>query len=470
MEKAILSKKDKKYRDFALNGNMWLVVLQVGIPLALYQELNQLFKILDTMMASHISASAVSTVAYLAQISLLVAGVGGGLAVGGSLKISQAYGSGDYELVKKRVNSLYALCLAIGLLIVGITVPFTPQLLRMAHTPEEMISSGTAYFRLEMIGLVVTFLNNVYIAIERARGNSKRILVLNMLVIASKLLMTAVFVYVFKSGITMISLATLLSQVLMFTVGMYYMKGKDNAFGLSLAYMNFKAEVIGPMLHLSFPVMVEKGAFSLGKVVVNSMSSMYGALTVGALGISNNIGGLTTMPQNGFQEGTAAVISQNLGAGKVERSLDAFKKALVINVIIGVIGFAITRIFLNQISLIFATSSSNVDVGFQNMIMEIYKFESLGGCIPLGIHSAVIALMLGFGYTKMTLFINFTRVFVFRVPILWALQNFTALGSESVGIVMWLSNLLISIFSSIMAVFVIHHICKKYDVSFFKRG
>ena len=35
---------------------------------------------------------------------------------------------------------------------------------------------------------------------------------------------------------------------------------------------------------------------------------------VGAMGVSNNLGGITTNPQNGFQEGAASIISQNLGA------------------------------------------------------------------------------------------------------------------------------------------------------------
>ena len=49
---AFLSKKDEKFREFSLNGPMGMVILQVGLPLALYQSLNQLFKIFDSMMAS----------------------------------------------------------------------------------------------------------------------------------------------------------------------------------------------------------------------------------------------------------------------------------------------------------------------------------------------------------------------------------------------------------------------------------
>ncbi|PXV89106.1 putative MATE family efflux protein [Lachnotalea glycerini] len=461
----VLSKKDEEYREFSLNGNMWKVVLHVGLPLALFQGLTQIFKILDSMMASYISATSVSAVAYLSQINMMIGAIGGGLAVGGSLKISQAYGEGDYEMVKKRVNSLFALCalLSFGLLFL---IPFTVPLLRLANTPEELITIGSRYFELELIGLIIWFFNNVYICVERARGNSKRILYLNLLVIAVKLLLTAIFVYVLKGGITMISVATILSQLILFIAGGVNLNQKGNAFGLSLKSMTLKRKVIKPMLSLSFPVIVEKVAFSFGKVIVNSMSGMYGSLTVGALGISNSIGGLTTNPQNGFQDGGAAIISQNLGAGKPQRALDAFKKELVINVVVGIIGLVLTRTYLNQISIIFSDSMNGMNYEFREMICNIYKLESLGGCIPLAINATVISLMLGFGYTKCTLLINFCRIFIFRIPVLWGLQHFTTLGNESVGIVMLVSNVAVTIFSCIVAWVVIKKICKEYQVSF----
>lgn len=463
-----LSKKDESFREFSLNGNMWLVVLQVGIPLAMYQELTQIFKLLDSMMASHISAASVSAVAYLSQINLMLAAIGGGLAIGGSLKISQAYGEGNYELVKKRVNTLIAICAILGLGLLIFIVPFTPQLLKVANTPEELIDIGSRYFAIELVGLVITFLNNVYISVERARGNSKRILYLNIAVIGIKLTLTAIFVYVFNMGITMIAVATIISQSVLLTAGIINLRDKENVFGFSINSISLKSSIVMPMLSISFPVIIEKAAFAFGKVIINSMSGVYGALTVGALGISNNIGGITTNPQNGFQEGAAAIISQNLGAGKPRRAIDAFKKVLVINIIVGIAGFILTRLFINQISLIFSSSVSGVDAEFQNMIIKIYSFESLGGCIPLGINSAVISLMLGFGYTKCTLLINFCRVFVFRIPILWGLQRYTELGSESVGIVMFLSNFLITVFSCIVAAIVLRKICSKYNISFFE--
>lgn len=463
-QKAGLSEKDKAFREFALSGNMWSVVLQVGTPLAIYQSLTQLFKIFDTMMASHISATAVSAVAYLSQLNMMLSALGGGLAIGASIQISAAYGAGDFELVKKRVSTLFAMCGILGAGILAVLIPFAPQFLRLARTPEEFISTGTTYFILELFGMVISFFNNVYIAIERARGNSKRILYLNFVVLAVKLGLTALFVYVLNGDLNMISAATIISQVLLLLAAVKNLDEKGNAFGFSLKSISLSKHVTAPMVRLSIPVIVEKMAFSFGKVVINSMSTIYSALTVGALGVSNNIGGFSTNPQNGFQEGGAAIISQNLGARQVRRALQAFGCVLVINVIVGGVFMSLSLMFLNQISGLFAGN----DAAFSDMIASIYRMEAMGA-IPLGINAAVMALLYGFGKTKLTLLINFSRVFLFRVPVLWFLQQFTDLGEVSVGIVMGVSNIATGILAAVVGIVVIYQICRQNHLVLWKR-
>lgn len=459
---AFLSKKDERFREFALNGPMGKVILQVGLPLALYQSLNQLFKIFDSMMASHISASTVSTVSYLSQINLMLSALGGGLAAGAVIKVSEAYGAGDFELVKRRVSTLFAMCAILGGGILFILVPFAPQFLRLMNTPEEFITEGSTYFIIELSALVISFFNNVYIAIERARGNSRRILYLNAAVIALKLSLTAWFVYGMAGDINMISIATILSNLVMFAAAIINLNQKGNVFGFSMKAVAFHGNVVKPMLRLSFPVMIEKSAFAMGKVVINSMSTVYGSLTVGALGISNNIGGITTMPQNGFQDGGAAIISQNLGAKKPDRALSAFKWMLVINIGIGLVLMSLSLMILRPLSHFWAGN----DAEFAEMIRTIYRLEAIGA-IPLGINSAVMGLLYGFGKTKITLFMNFCRVFVFRIPVLWALQQFTSLGNVSAGIVMAVSNTACGALAAIIAIIEIRIICREHGIRFF---
>lgn len=435
-----VSQKDEEYRQYALTAPPMRVLLTVCAPLALYQALQSIFKILDALMASHISSNAVSAVSCLSQITLMITAIGGGLAIGGSIKISEAYGKGEYDLVCRRTATLYAMAVLVSLGVAAALVPFAEPFLRLLNTPEELIATGAGYFRVEILCLVVNFFNTVYIAIERSRGHARKILMLNVGIISVKLGLSALFVYGMDGDVVMIAVATLASQLLLLAYALFSMARDEGAFRFSSRNIHMKRETVMPIVGLAYPVSAEKMLFAAGKVIVNSMSGMYGELTVGALGISNNIGGLTTGWHSGMMDGASALISQNRGAGQYRRTLRLYACLLVTDVAIGAVGLALVSVGLPWLAQIFAHSKNQFDPVFQEMIVSIHRWEMLG-YITLGINSATLALLLGYGYTKLTLALNVARVFIFRVPVLWALQRYTALGAEAVGLTMMISNI-----------------------------
>ena len=454
------SKKDEQFRTYALTAPPLKVLLTACTPLALYQALQQIFKILDALMASHIGADAVSAVSCLSQITLMITALGSGLAVGGSIKISEAYGRGDYDMVRQRVATVYAMAVVVSLAVAGTLVPFAEPFLRLLKTPEDLITAGAGYFRVEILTLVISFFNTVYIAIERSRGHARKILILNLVIIGVKLALSAFFVYVLKGGLILIAVATLAGQVLILAYALITMPRDEGAFRFSFSEIRMNGETLKPILNLSYPVSAEKMLFAAGKVVVNSMSGVYGALTVGALGISNNIGGLTTSWHMGLNDGTAPLISQNRGAGKYRRTLQLYFWLLAIDVLIGVAGIAIVSGSLPWLANVFARSENVFDETFRDMIVDIHKWEMLG-YITLGINSATIALLLGYGYTKLSMVLNVTRVFAYRVPVLWAFQQFTNIGAEAVGMTMMISNVCTGLTAVVIAIPVVARIRRK---------
>lgn len=458
--KTELSQKDKKFLEQSLNGTMWKVILQIGTPLAFYQMLSQIFTILDTMMAAHISKESVSAVAYLAQLNSILSAVGGGLAVGAGIQISRAYGEKNLTLVQQRVSSLYTLCFFVGAAMLTVILPFTNSFLHLAGTPGSLITVGSQYFIVQLFVMVVTFLNNVYIAVERARGNASRIFWLNLLVIGTKLSLTALFVYILNSGLVMIAVASLVSQVVLFVFALKNSIFEKSAFSFSVKAITIQRNVTAPMIENSVPVIAEKALFAFGKTIVNAMCTAYGALMVGAMGVSNNLGGITTNPQNGYQEGAAAIISQNFGAGKYRRVLEAFASVLIINAAVGAVISGIEIWQMDALASLFDSGSAE----FHKMITLVYRYEALGA-VPLGINAAVMALLYGLGKTKLTLILNVARVFVFRIPVFWFLQHYTTLGQASVGVVMMVSNISVTVMAAIVAVMVIREFRHKYKIA-----
>ena len=458
--KAELTQKDERFRQESLNGPMWKVILKIGAPLAFYQLLSQAFTILDTMMAAHISEESVSAVAYLAQLNSILSAVGGGLAVGAGIQISRAYGEGDLAMVRRRISSLYALCLAVGVAILALVLPFTSSFLRLAGTPEVLIETGAQYFVVQLFVMVVTFINNVYIAVERARGNAGRIFRLNLLVILTKLSLTALFVYVLNGTLVMIAAASLASQLLLFGFALRNSICGKSAFSFSAQAVTAQGAVVLPMVHSSVPVIAERAFFAFGKTVVNAMCTAYGPLMVGAMGVSNNLGGITTNPQNGFEEGASAIISQNFGAGRYHRVLEAFAAALAANVAIGAVISGLELWQMDLLASLFDSGSPE----FHAMIVLVYRYEALAA-VPLGINAAVLALLYGLGKTRLTLLLNVSRVFVFRIPVLWFLQNYTNLGEASVGVVMMVSNISVTVMAVVVAAVVIRQFRHAYALA-----
>lgn len=460
----VLSEKDARKRERILNGEIWKVILTLGTPLALFQGLNLFFKLYDTLMASAISPMAVSVVAYLSQLNLMITALGGGFAVGSSIKISQAYGAGDYDLVHKRVQLLFGFCAGLSALVL-VCIPFTAQFLKITGTPEEFIQSGTIYFALHLLDNVLVLFNTAYIAIERSRGNASRILVLNMISMVVKTTLNTLFVVGMNKGIEMMAVATILSNCVVFSGFIYHLclKNKGDVFSFVPKEVKYEKEVALPMLQTSVPVVGEKVAFQLGKVTVNGMCNLYGTLMVGALGVSNNISSMTMAPINGFQEAAIAMISQNRGAGNEKRARKVFYTLACMNLIAGILGYSISTYFLPQISSWFDSG----DPEFNALICSTYFYEGIA-LIPLSINSAVMALLYGYGYTKLTLLINFSRVFVFRVPVLWFLQNFTNFGSDSIGIVMMISNASTGILAIIVAFCVLRKVIKAENLALAK--
>jgi len=456
-----LSEKEEKTRHFILNDSMFKVVLKIGLPIALFQSLNQLLRVLDTFMAASIDATAASMVTFFGQMNLVIVGLGLGLATGSTLKISGMYGQGDYLKVKKQVSSIFAFAVVVCVILALLIVPLATPLMRVMNTPEEFISLGRTYFLIEFFATMIMILNGIYIAIERVQGNAKRILKINLIAMVIRLSFTAFSVYILQEGITFIAISTVLSQSFIFVYGLYNLIGKSEVFTISLKDISLKKAMLGPMIMISIPIMLERSAFHFGKVLVNSMLTPFGPLVVGGLGISGLICGIGVSPQMGFQDASISIMAQNMGAQQYKRTLDAFKAVLIINSIQAVTFFIPFLIFARQTTGLFAIG----DPVFHDILYSIHVFD-VWSVLVLGAYSSVMALLFGLGFTKLTLFLNFCRIFLFRIPVLWFLQNFTSMQAEAAGFVMMFSNVAVTSLGLIIGIICIRKMCKKHEISF----
>jgi len=462
-EGEILENKQLLRRKRILSGNLWKTVLIIIAPLALYQLFNSFYSLIDAAICAQISTSAQTKVVAINQIKSTISAFGAGLAAGGAVIVSRQYGAGNLKEAKHNASNMLFMSLVLSAILCLIIIPLAYPILLMCAVPDAGSSDVILYFSLQLVELIFVSINNVFIGLEKAKGNSKIILILNLFVLIIKIGLTVAFVFGFDlKNIIFVELATIIAQALLTFIGLYIMFGKDNILKIEFKMLLPKKEYVLPILKLSIPIFLGKFVMSLGKVIVNSMCGHFwnsyesdvviGSLIVGTLGVSNNMCGLITSPTNSFEEGESTIVSQNLGNKNMKRSIKAFVVTLIYVSIVSFLGYFLMRfVFINQLIELFSSPDENVEI-YKNMVKEIFVWDSLS--IPsLGITAAVLGLLYGYGQTRLSTILNLSRIGS-RIIILLIFHSVAPDMSPTLcaGVSMGISNIIILLISTIFLI------------------
>jgi len=442
-----LSVKEEKRRNLILNGNLWKVIITLSAPLAVYGLFNYLYGFFDLIMVSHIGGNEVASVVFIDEIKSAIMAFGGGIAAGGTVIVARHYGAGEIEKARRNAGQSFSLALMVSSVVVVVTLLFGHTILRLLNAPQEIIDAGINYFYIQMASTALIAVNSVFIGLEKAKGNTTRILVLNILAMIVKLILSATFVFVMGKGAAYVALATLIAQGLLMIIALYIMFHKNNSFQLKLSELGLRRNFIIPILALSIPVFTGKFLFSMGKVFVNSMAAFYGPLAVAAVGIAMKLGGAPGSISIIFEESETSIISQNLGNRNLRRALKTYVISHIYAILIGGAALILVNHYLDVFLPLFTT---NTDPIFRQMIIDIYFWEKFSTLTSASI-AVITGVFIGFKFTKISFVINVIRLFVFRLPVLWLLQYFNV-GYIALGYVMFISNLLTMIAAAIFLV------------------
>lgn len=456
VDKVIL--KEKKQREQILYGSITKTILMICLPLAIYALFNSFYNLIDAMMASKIKDAAsasgainVSNVAIISQVKSMISAFGAGIAGGGAVLVSRYYGAGKIKDAQKTASNMTFVSLITSIIIIVLLVPLASLILKIAQVPI-ITADVVLYFRLILFELVLVSINSIFIGLEKIKGNSKKIFGLNIIVLIIKMVLNLTFVFGMKvDTIIYLEIATIVSQFSLFIYGVIIMLSKKNMLQISIKYMKPEAYYIVPILKLSLPIFLGKFVMSLGKTTVNAICGAYystatDGLITGALGVSNNLSGIVTNTTNVFEEGESTIVSQNIGNKNIKRTLQTFFKTLIMVAVISAIGFILVRfIFLDELVSLFNNSEDESNM-MSVYIKDIFVYDSLS--IPaLGLASALLGLLYGYGKTFLSTILNFSRIGIRIITLI--ICHSAGMGHEAAGVSMGISNILIGILSLI---------------------
>ena len=439
------STKQGQTRDMT-QGSALSNILIFAIPLFISNFFQQCYNIGDTMIASHnLGQSALAAIGLTGSITGLVIGFANGINSGYGILLARAFGSKNEEQMKSVVAWTLILNLGISVLITIGTLLFADPLLRLIQTPEDVFSESRTYLTVVMGGMATALFYNMGSGLLRAVGNSKTPLYFLIFSCSLNLLLDLLSVTVFHFGVAGIAGATVMAQLVSSILCFLYLYRNFRFLIPSRRHFSYNKRLVSDLVSTGFSMGLMNSIFSIGSVILQGSINTLGTTIIAAHTAARRIVMIGNMPLSSIASANATFVSQNFGAGRIDRIREGIKKSSMISLIWSLLFLVMILTLANP--LIRALAGTDDPVIMSNAMMNLHI--NMIFFFPLGILLIIRMTLQGINHktiplisSTMELIIKVLASFVF-VP-LWGY-----VGASIAEPFSWLVCMLFLLFSYI---------------------
>ena len=439
------SVKQGQTRDMT-QGSALSNILVFAIPLFISNFFQQCYNIGDTMIASHnLGQSALAAIGLTGSITGLVIGFANGINSGYGILLARAFGSKNEEQMKSVVAWTLILNLGISILITIGTLLFADPLLHLIQTPEDVFSESRTYLTVVMGGMATALFYNMGSGLLRAVGNSKTPLYFLIFSCSLNLLLDLLSVTVFHFGVAGIAGATVMAQLVSSILCFLYLYRNFRFLIPSRRHFSYNKRLVSDLVSTGFSMGLMNSIFSIGSVILQGSINTLGTTIIAAHTAARRIVMIGNMPLSSIASANATFVSQNFGAGRIDRIREGIKKSSMISRIWSLLFRVMLLTLANP--LIRALAGTDDPVIMSNAMMNLHI--NMIFFFPLGILLIIRMTLQGINHktiplisSTMELIIKVLASFVF-VP-LWGY-----VGASIAEPFSWLVCMLFLLFSYI---------------------
>ncbi len=423
MEKTIPNNRVRKRKNDVnmTEGSIIRHLVVFAAPLLVGNIFQQLYNTVDTwVVGKYVSNEAFSAVGTVGPIINMLIGFFLGLSSGAGVVISQYYGAGKTEEVRKTVHTSLMMTILLGLLFTGLGIALIPGMLGLMNTPAEVIPESTAYLTIYFAGVLGLMLYNMGAGILRAVGDSTRPFYYLVVSAVINTVLDLVFVLRFDMGVAGVAWATIIAQGISAVLTLITLLRSDSCIRVSLRALRIHFDMLQKIIRVGIPAALQMAVTSFSNVFVQSYINYFGADCMSGWTAYGKIDTLLMLPMQSLALASTTFVGQNLGLGKVDRAKRGVRIALALSLVTAVILMIPVMVFAPSLVAFFNEKTTVVEYGTM-FLRYISPFYIL--CCFNQIYSGALR---GAGNTRAPMVIMLASFVVFRQIYLFVLTHFIA--------------------------------------------
>lgn len=320
-----------------MEGKVSAKLLGFFFPMLLTNILQQIYSVADTaIVGKGLGDYALGAVGNLSSLSLLIIGFSTGMANGFAVIIAQNYGAGNHSVLRKSIAISVKLSIVLTLILTAAGCLMLKPILLFMQTDKVILQDSLKYGYIIFGGLAAAIAYNLCSGILRSLGDSKTPFIAIMFSSAVNIALDCILILILHTGVEGVAIATILSQVISSFICFCKIRQMPV---IQIKAEDFKNDIAMYLLLLKngIPMACMNSVTAVGCMIVQSYVNDCGVAYTSAYSVCSKYLNLFMLPSLTAGFSISAFVSQNYGAGKVER----IKKGVHVCLLIALISYVL---------------------------------------------------------------------------------------------------------------------------------
>ncbi len=352
-----------------------------------------------------------AAVGFASTIMFFMVSISIGFSIAATAITAKAIGSGDREAARKNAGSALIMMAVIGVLTVVFIFPLLPVALDLLGATGRTHQLSKEFMQIAIISFPLMAIGMASSALLRAQGDAKRSMYVTLSAGFAALILDPIFIFGFGLGIHGAAWAILFIRIILMCVGLHGILIVHKM--VEIPNLSWLLKTLKPYMVIAIPAVLTQIATPVGNAYVTAVISEFGDDAVAGWAIVGRLMPLAFAATFSLSGAVGPILSQNLGAGKLDRVYSTMRDSLIFALVYCIIMWALLAVSWQWIVYAFSAENDSAQ------LIRFFCLFVAGSFIFNGALFVANAAFNNLGFPIYSTVFNWGRATLGIIPFVW---------------------------------------------------
>ncbi|MBQ7817867.1 MAG: MATE family efflux transporter [Oscillospiraceae bacterium] len=338
------------------NGHPAGLLFRFALPLMFGNVFQQLYTVVDTAIVGNgVGMEALAALGTVDWLNWMFLAIAQGFTQGFSVRMSQKYGEGDDEGLKRTIGLSARLSVYIAIVSLAVALLGLPLFLQLLKVPGNLMEYAKTYSGIILAGVPAMVYYNYCASVLRAVGDSKTPLMAMIAASLANIVLDCIAVFALDMGIAGAAIATVIAQCLAGVICMIKML-RTPQLRFEKRHTANDPALVKALMALGAPLAAQFVIIAVGGMAVQSVVNRFETSFIAGFTATNKLYGILEIAAVSYGFAVTTYTGQNFGAALWERIRKGTNWAVLLSVLTAMLIGAAMIIFGRDITMLFIES------------------------------------------------------------------------------------------------------------------